>query len=690
MDLPDDAAALSKYHVPLSTTELQVINDMRLIEIPKSTKSTAGTKARFEEIDVDLYDSKEKMVAFRLIPSRLRPWIAALSATCKKASETVPTVQCHWNVQCGNDSERTPQKILAKMSSGPSSMFTVTFYLTTHVVRVQGSLALWWARYDFPQMKSLADRYERILNSTAPVADKDDVGLDSQVIDDLLNESFKMPCMDDSSLITDEAAIIAPDLTDAAELAIVHSGIEDEPAPSLLDDTANSPPFSPRVTTLLTNELSRRFNDLESFMVRIEALQVESSIRAATKDENASKVTNELLSAQSIIQTITGDLQVLRLENASLKSHLVAAENSTEKKDVIIQNLARQNQDSTQLIQALRDELAKCDGSSNSANGLNESEAPACTDVGTQTLPATPTTEQQTSKAVDDGAKPQNPLHPDLQFTSGSTSAPGTSTAPVSSLAPVRNDVQYSEEVGNQREINEVRSQFDVDLLIVGNSNVRDINPHLIYRHKKCQVVTLGKNEKTVSGAYKHLRNCTLQPRCIVLHVAGNSLVDLSPEECVVQMYDLLEMCKKRFPMSAVVVSEVFGRFLGSSRQSDAYSYKLHRFNRLIRELLPARYIIAHSSIDSDMRRYLQSDGLHLNSAGVRQFVQDMKLMVNRCLGLTEYSQYQGRSDRSPGIRREYVVQLDRHCDFVKNFSARRDLRFYYDQPLCSFVRSSS
>ena len=136
----------------------------------------------------------------------------------------------------------------------------------------------------------------------------------------------------------------------------------------------------------------------------------------------------------------------------------------------------------------------------------------------------------------------------------------------------------------------------------------------------------LGAGEKKrLIGAIKFMEKYENSPKCIIFHVAENTLSDTSPEIAVIQMTDLINLTREKFPQSKLLISEVFYRNYTNRWLENSYCDSADRFNNLIRDIYDNDLIISHhESFRQSRFGIYKSDGVHLNNHGVRLFVMNM------------------------------------------------------------------
>lgn len=193
---------------------------------------------------------------------------------------------------------------------------------------------------------------------------------------------------------------------------------------------------------------------------------------------------------------------------------------------------------------------------------------------------------------------------------------------------------------------------------------------------------TLPVNKKTIEGASEYIKTCNYYPKCLVLHVTGNSLVTKLAEECAVGLHDLVLLAQYRFPGTKVVISEPFLRKLRTVRETENYKNSVDRLNKIVSDLVPDEYLIHHPNLQNfSDSTYFEYDGVHLNdNEGVKEFVRDIKSTTNPLLGLTNYQDYNSYSQiHKPAYKfswRPSETQSEKFksdvLEFVSSFADRR------------------
>lgn len=162
------------------------------------------------------------------------------------------------------------------------------------------------------------------------------------------------------------------------------------------------------------------------------------------------------------------------------------------------------------------------------------------------------------------------------------------------------------------------RSKFsNPDVLIVGNSNVRKLNPRLF--HPEFTVKHL-LNDKTLSGAITFLKNTDVRPRKnIILQVIDNDIGNVTNDEIISMIEQLISVCENRFPGVKLFVLEPLGRCTNNGAR--LYWDRASQICRMLASLAGIRIIKIPSSLknaDSVLYDHERGGFIHLNGEGIR------------------------------------------------------------------------
>ena len=172
------------------------------------------------------------------------------------------------------------------------------------------------------------------------------------------------------------------------------------------------------------------------------------------------------------------------------------------------------------------------------------------------------------------------------------------------------------------------------DLLIIGNSNTSQIKADKIYKNKSTKVITL-KN-KTIEGALDYVESSTLNPRVVILQVAGNNLAQTSTsvEDTVAITTTLLTKCRDKFPDAQIFLGQPLPRKLRSNKATDSYKNKVDEYICQLSESESPPSIITFPTMKEVHHDTFHQDGIHLNARGIGRLITTYKISVGDILGV--------------------------------------------------------
>jgi ribonuclease HI len=387
------------------------------------------------------------------------------------------------------------------------------------------------------------------------------------------------------------------------------------------------------------------------------------------------------------VKTITCSAQCksLELENKCTEKLLLRCEKEIENKSSLIEQLEKDNRLSQEKINYLSDELVSwklhCQQSDSNTSYT--------------VIPGTPDPPRnQTPKPVktanrfaslsqkDEDSKPDtsndNVAH---QMQEHSSCVDQVDSKPTRKALAVHKpsancDVDSGGVSANQKETNNDSGTDFTDIIIIGNSQTKSIDPNKIYKNKSCLVKTLDANEKHISGAIKFVTNCKkTAASAVVLQVCSNSLADESVEVCMEKCKNLIAACKNKFPGAEICIAESLPRKIGKTETDEIYNARSQKFNRSVHTL--GATIIHHSSLGDVNRRLYQRDGIHLTRDGLTHLIRNYKTVLNPILGLPDYNSYSSlKTEQGQDYHTERGYHTERRARH-SNFPHRNNVNRY-------------
>ena len=131
--------------------------------------TTKSKNAPFETIDLSIYRPSAKCLAFSTSEDRLLLWITAFQYRYHELTGNAAEYKVTWEEQDSPSSASKCDKIIIHLirltSTGEEQLVTITVYLTTGRIQVQGKKFEEWSEFEFPVLlnivKTLNDQQPR-------------------------------------------------------------------------------------------------------------------------------------------------------------------------------------------------------------------------------------------------------------------------------------------------------------------------------------------------------------------------------------------------------------------------------------------------------------------------------------------------------------------------------------------------
>ncbi len=159
------------------------------------------------------------------------------------------------------------------------------------------------------------------------------------------------------------------------------------------------------------------------------------------------------------------------------------------------------------------------------------------------------------------------------------------------------------------------------EILVVGDSILKGIKPHLFDKSGKAFIKTLnGRRIKDVAHFIDGIKENNL--KSILCHVGTNDLSDKLSSTILRDFKDLIHIIKFKFPNVRILISSIVSR--ESKQGNKAHTAKIQEVNSGLSSLANELCfeIIDNSNLYDPNYRY---DGLHLNNKGTAKMVKNFK-----------------------------------------------------------------
>ena len=123
-----------------------------------------------------------------------------------------------------------------------------------------------------------------------------------------------------------------------------------------------------------------------------------------------------------------------------------------------------------------------------------------------------------------------------------------------------------------------------VDILIVGTSIIKDINPDRMYRDETVKKHIL--EQKTIAGAKRYISNLTGRFGTILLQVGSNELEHNSTETVQTGISEIVETLNTKVPQTRILVLGILPRWKRSAQEGMNYKRKKNELNSELKDSL--------------------------------------------------------------------------------------------------------
>ena len=116
-----------------------------------------------------------------------------------------------------------------------------------------------------------------------------------------------------------------------------------------------------------------------------------------------------------------------------------------------------------------------------------------------------------------------------------------------------------------------------VDILIIGTSIIKDIDPERMYRDKTVKKHIL--EQKTIAVAKRYISNLTGKFGTILLQVGSSDLEHNSTETVQTGISEIVEILNTKLPQTRILVSGILPRWTRSAQEGMNYKRKKSKLN---------------------------------------------------------------------------------------------------------------
>ena len=227
------------------------------------------------------------------------------------------------------------------------------------------------------------------------------------------------------------------------------------------------------------------------------------------------------------------------------------------------------------------------------------------------------------------------------KFNRGKQTRNSTQFDTFNRFEPLQNLKDDDDEDGGKLDEHAVKSKH---ILIVGNSHVKNIRTdNFIY---ECQTDKIEAH--SCDEFAQEIENLDRDFDVILLHMFTNDIRKLSPENCIVKHVELISKLQSKCPFAKVVVSLPFFTLRDSSLNIKIETCQILMKYQYVnnQSVLICKSSSLYSQGEAMRKFFVPTDGIHLNTPGLKVFIFAIKTSLRKALGI-ERSFMKNQSNRS-------------------------------------------
>ena len=656
------------------------INDKIRIHNKPVNPSGVAKKVPIEKLMTGLYKKSAKMNAFKMKSQNVSTWIQVFAVRYYSQLGESEKLVCGWrDVIDIDEAEEFVDEIRIQITDNSKDMeeklFTISIYLNTHTVTIQGNYYQEFCETEFPILKALVDELQNEQLSSA-VTELDDS------LDESITENNNTVIEMESSEPEEEDETNLKTIQNSADTTITQTEgtlnfKETNTEKTIVDMQKGQCPIkkttethnkssNPAESKAIPQNITDTINTLHMTLQKLEGqycefMKFESDVKTIQekcksfenkfldidmKIENLEKLSNPIVSNEKDEQLnkLRDDFEKLRDEKRKKEDELLRTQFSLDRLQHTLDLEKERNQNDSKHQQ---EEMKKL---KSDINRLREENRKKDDEIRKQKLEQEHL--RQIMKQKDDDIKRLEHDNEQLKRKEIIT---------VHEDIPLQNRYELPQPAANTAHENEIVEESLIPAkpnkaLIIIDSIGRDLHSDKMYRNNKVKIVKLTTGQKTIKGAYEYIEKSYEQIDSkteIVLAVGGNDLANLTTEETIDKYKSFIKVCHQKLPMNVVSILPPLMRLYNRE-----YSRKLNSLTaKLKNEMKSERVkIIDNDTIKSkdDDTYCFTDDGVHLSHEGTLSLVGIFKTHLNSQFDMAPYSEYKQRNNRNSDFNYGY------------------------------------
>lgn len=179
-------------------------------------------------------------------------------------------------------------------------------------------------------------------------------------------------------------------------------------------------------------------------------------------------------------------------------------------------------------------------------------------------------------------------------------------------------------------------SQDTLDLIIIGDSHLKDFSSNRLYKNKKVKIHVLGAGQKNISGAKDYINSSSSTCKNFVVMVGSNDLTQgKSVSQIHKELMELSELITSKFRDCILNIVPLFHRL-----DQRKFNTQVDEINKKLLSFRKENVVIMRNSQITSRQRFLFYGGIHLCGRGTIELATMIKENLNEQLGLKPYADY--------------------------------------------------
>lgn len=568
------------------------------VKTPKKDADKRGKKIPYEDLQLDQYKPTAKCVSFKTEQDRILAWIYAIQKRYHDdlANNDIYTIS--WTDKEGDSGEFTEISVTIIENRSTSDdtdlkLITITIYLTTLVIMIQGNEHIIFAKSEYPSLKQFVNKLMEV-QANDSYNDEEETKLKQHARYEVAQGQGRDEHMQKKTVTKGGHSIVDSPKTEAA-----------------MEQIANCLTTVKNLDQILVSKLLE-CNE-ENVKLRMDLLLKE---KEQILDEKK-RIEKELVTSKTVIKSMESEGR----QSKRSKEH-------QEENDTLVLQVAT--------LQSELERKTKAMGEQNKM--LEDSKKRLSTEIDNLDVRL-----QKKNEELFSSEQRNKQLQTELHRTQDELLSVKTSMlseySAFTEVSSRKQKVLLQSQEHSPSKIPEKietptvklkQSQSQPELLLIGSSIVKGIHAEGIM--KGTEMKTTKETAYTVKEAEDVVNMYGGHPKCVTFQIMSNDLKTKEPEECVEEMTGLIDQTRKKFNCQ-VVVSLPPPRSDTEERQLKTEQYNINMKRAYINN--DAVCISDNSTLGQNghpQQKFYEDDQVHLNEHGTRILASNIRRMVMKTL----------------------------------------------------------